>query len=444
MQNLISPIDFLLAPIYLIIFSFIATSFKNKNLKAGPYYKYYLQGLWAKMLGGLAVCFIYAYYYKGGDTFNYFIEARTYVNVFLEGDYNMLWELINFKTYPISSINYGSYENCVFIFRDESYYEHFTSALTAPFCLLGFKSFFATTLILAYISYFGIWRLYIVYLNYFPNLYRPLAWAILLVPSVFFWGSGLLKDTYTFSALCWYIYAFFRLFIQKQYRFKYILALMVAAYIMVSIKPYILFAALPGTILWLFFNRLNNIQNIALRLLSFPAIIIIVFTLVIGSMALLGDYLGEYSLNQVLNKAEKTQKDFAYNETYGTNKIDIGEFDASFSGIITKAPIAISVGLFQPFIWKANNIVMVFAGLENLFILGLSLYVLFKVKLKQLVLSLFSHPLFIFSFLFALFFAFSVGLTTANYGALVRLRIPCMPFYICAIIILFKNFNKNN
>jgi len=418
MQNLISPIDFLLAPIYLIIFSFIATRFKNKNLKAGPYYKYYLQGLWAKMLGGLAVCLIYAYYYKGGDTLNYFIEARTYVNVFLEGDYNMLWELINFKTYPISSVNYGSYENCEFIFLDQAFYEHFT--------------------FLAYISYFGIWRLYIVYLYYFPNLYRPLAWAILLVPSVFFWGSGLLKDTYTFSALCWYIYAFFWLFMQKQYRFKYVLALLVAAYIMVSVKPYILFAALPGSILWLFFNRLNNIQNIALRLLSFPAIIIIVFSLVIGSMALLGDYLGEYALNQVLNKAEKTQKDFAYNDIYGSNKVDIGEFNGSLSGVITKAPIAISVGLFQPFIWKANNIVMAFAGLENLFILALSLYVLFKVKLKHLVLSLFSHPLFIFSFLFALFFAFSVGLTTANYGALVRLRIPCMPFYLCSLIMLLQ------
>ena len=155
-------------------------------------------------------------------------------------------------------------------------------------------------------------------------------------------------------------------------------------------------------------------------------------------MALLGDYLGEYALNQILNKAEKTQKDFAYNEAYGGNKIDIGEFDASFSGIILKAPKAISVGLFQPYIWKANNIVMAFAGLENLFILGLSLYVLFKLKLKHLLQSLFSHPLFIFSFLFALFFAFSVGLTTANYGALVRLRIPCMPFYLCSLIMLLQ------
>ena len=198
---------------------------------------------------------------------------------------------------------------------------------------------------------------------------------------------------------------------------------------MIRIKPYILFAALPGSILWLFFNRLNRIKNTALRILSFPLIISGVFTLVLGSMVLLGDYLGEYALNQILYKAEKTQKDFAYNEAYGGNKIDIGEFNPSLGGILSKAPTAINVGLFQPYIWKSNNLVMVFAGLENLALLIFSLYVLFKVRLRRLLTSLFSHPLFIFSFLFALFFAFSVGLTTANYGALVRLRIPCMPFY---------------
>ena len=153
---------------------------------------------------------------------------------------------------------------------------------------------------------------------------------------------------------------------------------------------------------------------------------------------MLGDYLGEYALGQILNKAEKTQKDFAYNEAYGGNKIDIGEFNPSLGGILSKAPTAINVGLFQPYIWKSNNLVMAFAGLENLALLIFSLYVLFKVRLRRLLTSLFSHPLFIFSFLFALFFAFSVGLTTANYGALVRLRIPCMPFYLTALIILLQ------
>jgi hypothetical protein len=48
--------------------------------------------------------------------------------------------------------------------------------------------------------------------------------------------------------------------------------------------------------------------------------------------------------------------------------------------------------------------------------------------------------------LFAIFFAFSVGLTTANYGALARLKIPCIPFYMCSLFILYylnrKSFGR--
>lgn len=39
-------------------------------------------------------------------------------------------------------------------------------------------------------------------------------------------------------------------------------------------------------------------------------------------------------------------------------------------------------------------------------------------------------PLLLFSLIFALFFAFSVGLTTSNFGSLVRYKIPCEPFYL--------------
>jgi hypothetical protein len=97
--------------------------------------------------------------------------------------------------------------------------------------------------------------------------------------------------------------------------------------------------------------------------------------------------------------------------------------------------------LFRPFIWDARNPVMVLSGLENLFMLLFTIYIVIKVKITTLLKSLFSNPLLIFSFLFAIFFAFSVGLTTSNYGALVRLKIPCMPFYLISLFILF-DLNK--
>jgi len=45
-----------------------------------------------------------------------------------------------------------------------------------------------------------------------------------------------------------------------------------------------------------------------------------------------------------------------------------------------------------------------------------------------------NHLLF-FSFSFSLFFAFSIGLTTSNFGALVRYKIPAIPFFVASLII---------
>jgi hypothetical protein len=50
--------------------------------------------------------------------------------------------------------------------------------------------------------------------------------------------------------------------------------------------------------------------------------------------------------------------------------------------------------------------------------------------------SIGSDPLLIFAFVFAIFFSFSVGLTTANFGALVRYKIPSIPFYMSLLMIL--------
>ena len=42
----------------------------------------------------------------------------------------------------------------------------------------------------------------------------------------------------------------------------------------------------------------------------------------------------------------------------------------------------------------------------------------------------------LFCLLFAVFFAFSVAVSTSNFGALVRLRIPQTPFLLCGLVII--------
>ena len=46
------------------------------------------------------------------------------------------------------------------------------------------------------------------------------------------------------------------------------------------------------------------------------------------------------------------------------------------------------------------------------------------------------NHLLVFALIFSLFFAFSVGISTSNFGSLVRYRIPVLPFYVGSLFIL--------
>jgi len=390
------------------------------------------------MIGGVSLCLIYTFYYTdGGDVNNYFLSACTFVNVLYDLNFSLFFDMLDFYSNNIHMTGVYDKEYGSIFFHNTDVYALFTVVLTIPFCLVACKSFLATTLLLAYVSFLGLWKLYEVFIDQFPALQKQFAIAIFFVPSVFFWGSGLLKDTFTLSALGFLTYAIYHFLIKKERKAKYLILLILSSLVIVLIKPYIFFAVTPGALIWMFFDKFSKIKNPIVKTFALPFLISFMAGLIVLSMQFLGEYLGEYSLDNVLNKAVKTQQDLIRGEQYGSNYYNIGEFDASFSGLLSKVPAAINMALFRPYIWDANNPVMVLSGLENLFVLGFSLFILLKVKTTTLIKSLFSHPLLIFSFLFALFFAFSVGLTTANYGALVRLKIPGIPFYLASLFILF-------
>ena len=102
------------------------------------------------------------------------------------------------------------------------------------------------------------------------------------------------------------------------------------------------------------------------------------------------------------------------------------------------APAAINVALFRPWLWEVKNPVMLLEAMESLFILMFSIYTLFIfIRNIPIGLSVISdNPSIMFMIVFAIIFAFSVGFTSYNFGSLSRYRIPLLPFYVGAILIL--------
>ena len=121
--------------------------------------------------------------------------------------------------------------------------------LVNPLLLLTFSSYLLTTVLLDWIAYAGIWKLFLVFTDHYPNRKNLFALAILFFPSVIFWGSGILKDTITLSCTGWVVYCIHKIFVQKKKTIGLYIPLFLNLFIIFFIKPYVIFALLPGSLL---------------------------------------------------------------------------------------------------------------------------------------------------------------------------------------------------
>ena len=440
MNPLLSIFDLLLTPLYILGAYAYGYYVTKKNIRTNPEYKYFTKGLMVRVFGAIALGLVYFFYYNGGDTTNYFQTSSAYANLIFkdQSDFWLGW-LGNEKEYIFQFDDSTGYP----VYWQKDKHSFFVVRLLIPIVTLGFHTYFSTAVLVASITYGGLWKLYQTFLCEFPDLKKEFAIACLFIPSCVFWGSGLMKDSFTLSAVGWFTFSFYHFFIKKQRKPSYGLYLLISATIILAIKPYIFFALLPGSILWLSNNLVKKINHGFIRFIATPIILGIGgFT---GYFALdnMGDNLGQYKLDNVLDKAVVTQKDMKA-DYYGGKTFDIGEFDASMGGVLSKAPAAIFAGIFRPGIWDVKNIVMLISSLENTYLLILTLFLLIKLKVFGFFSLIRKNPMLLFCMLFSIFFAFSVGLTVANFGSLVRLRIPELPFFVAGIFMLRHLYEKQS
>jgi hypothetical protein len=427
--------EFLLLCFYLPFIYFISWRYKEKMMRISPDYKWYLTGLWIKIFAAVAFCCIYIFYYPGGDTTSYYENGLALTNLFWKNPADFFAVLFGEATpekmslfdgttgYPLPYMYYDL--RAMFVIR-----------IITPFIILGSKSFLIASVLFSWVSYFGLWRLYRLFCSYYPLLSRQFALGILCFPSVAFWGSGLLKDTISLSAACWFVYILYKAFIERKNMLINTLLLLLFSMLIIGVKPYIFITLLPGSLMWVLNERLLRIKNRATVMVLLPAIYIVSIGGGLLILSSLGGSMSKFALDKLLDTAVATQRDLRM-DYYGGNHFDIGDFDASITGVLSKAPAAIAAGLFKPHIWETRNVVMLFSAIENLFLMGMTILLLIRIKTFRLFKILFNNPLLFFSLSFAILFSFSVGLTTANFGALVRYKIPLLPFYISSLVILF-------
>jgi hypothetical protein len=150
--------------------------------------------------------------------------------------------------------------------------------------------------------------------------------------------------------------------------------------------------------------------------------------------------LNKYSLNNIASTAAATRGWIQYASGDEGSSYDLGTIDGSIGSVLTKFPQGVVVTLFRPFLWESKKPIVALSALESLAFLYLTLRLFFRNGFKTFKL-LSSDPNLVFFFVFSVIFAFAVGVSSYNFGALSRYKIPCMPFY-AAFLILSMNKEK--
>lgn len=394
--------------------------------------KYFFPALTVKIIGALALGFIYQFYYDGGDTFNFHTHGSRHVwQAFVDHPVKGVKLLIN-KDGDYTGVY--EYASKIPFFRDPTSY--MVIRIAAIFDLFTFSAYSATAVLFAAFSFIGSWMLLLTFYKLKKHLSFPIAIATLFIPSVVFWGSGLLKDTITITCLGIATYIIFKIVMDRKASFLSLVLLVISLYTLFKVKIYILLIFIPSIILWFFLYNFLNIQSKVTRILIAPFVI---------SIALISGYYA--TLNAVADNTKyafdsiaKTAQVTAYDIRFWTGKdagsgYTLGELDGSWSSMVRLAPQAINVSLFRPYLWEVKNPLMLMAALESVFLLFYTVYVIYGSRRK--ILSALKDPAIVFCLTFSLVFAFAVGVSTFNFGTLMRYKIPLMPFYLIALIFIW-------
>ena len=399
--------------------------------------KYFLPALIIKLFAALALGFLYQFYYDGGDTYNYHTNGSRHIwEAFMDSPLKGYTLLFSNGKYSPGIYQYASK---IVFFQDPASF--FVVQVAALFDLITFSTYSATALLFAVISFAGGWAMFLAFYDRSPELNKWQAVATLFIPSVVFWGSGLMKDTLTFSCIGFLTYSLSHLFFKRKFSISILLLMVLSIWVLFSVKKYILLCYMPAAILWVYANRLSRIRSLVVKSLIAPFAVILVLTSGYYSIVIIGEDDARYSINKLAVTAKITAYDIGfYSGRDAGSGYSLGELDGTFTNMIAKAPSAINVSLFRPYIWEVRNPLMLLTAFESLILILLTLYVVMRKRL--FLFKALSDPTVIFCLIFSLTFAFAVGVSTFNFGTLARYKIPLLPFYVLAMGNLLNYSNK--
>lgn len=494
----------LLSAVFILLFSWIilrSTFFNAPGLGK----IFVLAAFYLKLLAGLSLYLIYSNYYTLRDTsdaFRYFDDARIiYEKVksdpLLYG--SMVTGIGDGKPEAIevySHMNHWYLEKGGKIYNDNRTIIRFNALIM----LVSRGEYFVHVIFMCFLSLAGLLGIYRFLVQYVPDRAYFIAGAVFLIPSVFFWGSGVLKEGLLLLGLGGLLYNLLQISGHRPsviaakpgYNFKHIPGLLLSIALLVLVKVYVLISLFPGLVAWLLVRKRS--KTMIAFAFPFSYLFFFLLTILAGKIDPRFDPLnmlvkkqqdfillargGVYGIdghtrdtlyfpvdgekkvellyiddtnafvaggtkyyewiNKKTGDSGVTRTDslmqirVLMNFTHAGSKFDLKPLDATVQRTIMVFPFALFNTFFRPLPGQSNSLFMWINVAENfavLLIVFCCLVFMRKISSDQLAMIL-------FCLCFSLALAFIIGATTPVAGAIVRYKVPFLPFFLAAFFML--------
>ena len=385
-----------------------------------------------KILSGVTLAIIYRYYYDSyqtADVYKYYLDGKTIFNILkesptdffkliigIDSDSAYMHKYLDNTQFWYKAFNYGLLNDSRFVIRVHSLLN-----------FISFGNFWVHSIIFSFFSFTGLTAIYRIFSQYFTEKYL-LILSVFFVPSVMFWSSAALKESLIIAMLGMLIFSFYRI-LEKKRIILNIIFFIISILLMLMLKFYVLFALIPGLLAY-FIIKQFNIKKPAF---VFSGIYLIIIILFFNS-----EFFSSYNLAEIISQKQQDFNNMLDASGTAGSRVVLPILEPNLWSFIKATPNALLNSFFRPFFGDIHSVIVIPALIENILIIILIFLsiVFFNIKKAKKYLP---EILFISAFVITLFIL--IGMTTPVLGALVRYKVPALPF-LFILFLFFIDFEK--
>jgi hypothetical protein len=388
--------------------------------------------LLSKFAAGTALWYVYTYVHTDratADIYRYFDDGRILFDALAEnpGDFLRMLTGIGDDAPHIRRVYYEVMNNWYRQYESGLHNDaHTMIRASAVMHLFSFGHYHVHTLFACMFSMIGLTALHTSLAPLLPGQHRALAMSVFLLPSVLFWGSGAIKEPLLLCGLGLFVSASVGDYQAKR---RLVFGTLGLA-LLIMLKVYVLLSLLPSLLAYWWCRRSTGAVA---RKFLLTAAACTGLVLGVGHM---------FPACDVLEFMRVKQKDFigVAVATQAGSYLELKPLSATMLSFTRAIPHALYMTFLSPLTLGGQSSLALISALETMLLLAAVGLALFRRKPWTEV----DKPLLGLCVGFCVTLALVIGWTTPVVGALVRYRVPLLPFLLVAALVVMTPFAKKN